>query len=202
MDIVIIGSGNVATVMGRKMASAGHRIVQVAGRSMSVYQLATLLETSFTTDFSRLNRSADLYFVAIPDDAVRSAGEWLQTGDALVVHTAGAVSIRALEAVSSRYGIIYPLQSLRSGVSGIPEIPLLVDGNTPETLDALTDFAKSISSHVVTADDEYRKKIHLAAVFTSNFSNHLYTLASSYCQQESLDFSLLYPLLKRNSGKT
>ncbi len=33
MDIVIIGSGNVATVLGRKFKAAGHNIVQVFSRN-------------------------------------------------------------------------------------------------------------------------------------------------------------------------
>ena len=196
MDIVIIGSGNVATVIGRKMVAAGHNVVQVAGRSMSVYHLAMQLETSFTTDFSRLKRNAELYFIAIPDDALASASRWLHTGDALTVHTAGSVSVEVLKEISSRYGVVYPLQSLRSDVAEVPEIPLLVDGNTPGTLETISHFARSLSSTVFTADDEYRKKIHLAAVVTGNFSNHLYALAASWCEREGLDFTLLLPLLK------
>ena len=201
MDIVIIGSGNVATVMGRKMVAAGHNVVQVAGRSMSVYHLAMQLETSFTTDFSRLKSNAELYFIAIPDDALASASQWLHTGDALAVHTAGSVSAEVLKDVSSRYGVVYPLQSLRSDVPEVPEIPLLVDGNTPGTLETISHFARSLSSRVFAADDEYRKKIHLAAVVTGNFSNHLCALAATWCEREGLDFSLLLPLLKETVAR-
>ena len=49
---------------------------------------------------------------------------------------------------------------------------------------------------VMIADDQYRRKIQLAAVVTGNFSNHLFTLAADYCKQEAIDFSLLLPLLK------
>ena len=199
MDIVIIGSGNVATVMGRKMNSAGHRVVQVAGRSAAgTHKLASLLEASFTTDFSQLKREADLYFIAIPDDALMTAGKWLRTGNALTVHTAGSVSIDALKDISSCYGVVYPLQSLRSDVTTIPEIPLLVDGHSPETQQAICSFARSLSPTVVMADDGYRKKIHLAAVISGNFSNHLFALTDAYCRQESLDFSLILPLLKES----
>ena len=201
MDIVIIGSGNVATVMGRKMVAAGHNVVQVAGRSMSVYHLAMQLETSFTTDFSRLKKNAELYFLAIPDDALETAALWLRTGDALTVHTAGSVSSGVLKEISSRYGVVYPLQSLRSDVAEVPEIPLLVDGNNSETLENITHFARSLSSRVLSADDEYRKKIHMAAVVTGNFSNHLYALAASWCEREGLDFTLLLPLLKETVAR-
>jgi predicted short-subunit dehydrogenase-like oxidoreductase (DUF2520 family) len=202
MDIVIIGSGNVATVLGRKMIAAGHRIVQVAGRSPSrTHLLASWLEASSTTDMKKLNRKAGMYLLAIPDDALRSVAEWLHTGDAITVHTSGAVGINVLHKISSRYGIFYPLQSLRTDVTSLPEIPLLIDGNTQETMDLIKDFAHSISTMVIHAGDDYRKKIHLAAVLTGNFSNHLFTLAAEYCKRESLDFSLLLPLLKETVGR-
>ena len=35
MDIVILGSGNVAAVLGRKFKAAGHRILQVISRNAS-----------------------------------------------------------------------------------------------------------------------------------------------------------------------
>ena len=35
MDIVIIGSGNVAAVLGRKFTAAGHKIVQIISRNAS-----------------------------------------------------------------------------------------------------------------------------------------------------------------------
>lgn len=38
--------------------------------------------------------------------------------------------------------------------------------------------------------------MHLAAVFCNNFSNHLITICKKYCEDESLDFSLLQPLMK------
>lgn len=202
MDIVIIGSGNVATVMGRKIKAAGHRIVQVAGRSLAgTRKLASLLETSYTTDMSRLKKDAGMYFIAITDDALMSVGDWLNTGDSLTVHTAGSVQMDVLKKTSTHYGVIYPLQSLRSDLPAIPGIPLLADGNSPESLYRILDFARTVSTTVVRAGDGYRKKIHLAAVISGNFSNHLFALAQGYCMQESLDFSLLLPLLKETVAR-
>ena len=44
-------------------------------------------------------------------------------------------------------------------------------------------------------DDVQRRKMHLAAVISGNFSNHLFTLVNQYCKTEKLDFSLLQPML-------
>ncbi len=34
MKVVIIGAGNVATVLGKKILEAGHEILQVVGRNL------------------------------------------------------------------------------------------------------------------------------------------------------------------------
>lgn len=193
---MIIGSGNVATVMGRKLAAAGHHIVQVAGRNaVSVQKLGALLDCTYTTDFTTLKKDAGLYLIAIPDDALYHIGDWLHTGYSLTVHTAGSLPRDVLKKVSSRIGVFYPLQSLRADVVQIPEIPMLIDANSEDATDELMQIAKSISGSVQIAGDEYRKKIQLAAVISGNFSNHLFAITERYCREESIEFSMLMPLL-------
>ena len=49
------------------------------------------------------------------------------------------------------------------------------------------------------ADTESRTKLHVAAVLVSNFTNHLYKLASDYCRKEGLDFKQLQPLIEETA---
>jgi predicted short-subunit dehydrogenase-like oxidoreductase (DUF2520 family) len=196
MRTVIIGSGNTATVLGKKILSADHEILQVSGRNReSVEELARNLSCNFTTDLNQLDRMADLYIIAIADDAIAEVAGGLNLDKKLVVHTAGSVSMDVLKTCSRNYGILYPLQSLRKEIETVPEIPFLVDGNTPDDLAVISEFAGTLSPVVSKANDEQRLKIHLAAVIVSNFTNHLYTLADSYCREENLDFNMLLPLI-------
>ena len=196
MRTVIIGSGNTATVLGKKILAAGHEIVQVCGRNAgAAEELAGILKTAFTTDLNNPDRNGDLYVLAIADDAITSVAASLQLDKKLVVHTAGSVSMEVLKTCSRNYGILYPLQSLRKEIEGIPEIPFLVDGNTPDDLAVISEFAATLSDKVQQANDKQRLKIHLAAVMVSNFTNHLYALADRYCRREKLNFSLLVPLI-------
>ncbi|MFT3823776.1 MAG: DUF2520 domain-containing protein [Chitinophagaceae bacterium] len=196
MRIVIIGSGNVANILGRKCREAGHAIVQVYGRNQqAVAALAAALEAPFTTTQEQLDSTADVYLLAVSDGAVAAVAGELKLYDKLLVHTAGSVSKEVLSAGSSRYGILYPLQSLRKEMERLPEIPLLIDGNTAESLQTIATFAGSLSAQVQQAGDEKRLHLHVAAVVVSNFTNHLYALADDYCKAEGLDFSLLYPLI-------
>lgn len=202
MRIVLLGTGNVATILGRKISGAGHEIVQVYGRvAAHAKTLAEQWQTGYTTNIEQLDKGADLYIIAVADTAIPAVAASLQLKDKLVVHTAGSVSREVLQSSSTRYGILYPLQSLRKEMQHLPNIPLLVDANSPEDLTLLRDFAGSFAAQVQAAGDEQRLKLHVAAVIVSNFTNHLYTLAEQYCVQEQADFHLLHPLITEVAGR-
>lgn len=199
---MIIGSGHVANAMGRKILDSGHTVSQVVARNMiKGKSLARLLHADFTTDLRHTNKDAFMCIVAISDNALPELHKNLTLDRMLVVHTAGAVTISALEKVSKNFGVMYPLQTLRAEAADVPDFPLLVDGNTPETCTMIMDFASTISQTVVQASDEYRRKIHLAAVASGNFSNHLFALVQDYCNKEGVDFKLLLPMLKEIVNK-
>lgn len=196
MRIVIIGTGNVATILGKRFLAAEHEIVQVWGRNrLHAEELADMLSASFTADLKHTDPSADLYVIAVSDTAIASVAAELSVNNKLVVHTAGAVSKDVLSACSKNYGVLYPLQSLRSELNELPDIPFLVDGNTEDDLTLITEFAGTLSNQVQQASDEQRLKLHLAAVMVSNFTNHLYALAKAYCLHEQVDFTMLLPLI-------
>jgi predicted short-subunit dehydrogenase-like oxidoreductase (DUF2520 family) len=197
MHITMIGTGNVATVLGRTITDAGHTVVQVYGRNaIQADQLAKILKGEAVYDLQQMNTTSDLYIIAVADAAIPAIAASLQLAGKLVVHTAGSVSKEVLSACSDRYGILYPLQSLRKEMQQAPVIPLLVDAAKPEDLSLLQDFALTLSPQVQVAGDEQRLKLHVAAVIVSNFTNHLYALAEQYCVAEKADFSLLLPLIK------
>ncbi|UAY50767.1 Rossmann-like and DUF2520 domain-containing protein [Ferruginibacter albus] len=195
MKVVLIGAGNVATVLGRKIKQAQHEVMQVYSRKIEHAQpLATELGCDATNTVESIYKHADVYLFAISDVALYDLKQF-QFADKLVVHTGGAVSKEMLKAVSKNYGVLYPLQSLRKELTVIPPMPLLIDANSDEALEFLSAFAKTISDNVHETTDEQRLKLHVAAVVVNNFTNHLFSLAADYCKEEYLDFSLLFPLM-------
>jgi predicted short-subunit dehydrogenase-like oxidoreductase (DUF2520 family) len=202
MKVVMIGSGNVATVLGGKAAAAGHDLVQVVARSPEpAARLAGDWGCAYTTRWEEVDPTADIYIVAISDRGLEGLGNVLSLPGRLVVHTAGAVALSALLPVSTHCGVLYPLQSLKAAVRPYPEIPLLVDAHRPEDLPTIRAFAETLSRQVQTAGDGDRLKLHLAAVLTNNFSNFLYTLADDFCYREGIDFSLLQPLIQETADR-
>jgi predicted short-subunit dehydrogenase-like oxidoreductase (DUF2520 family) len=202
MQIVIIGSGNVAAVLGRLCKQNGHSIVQVVSRNaLHARLLADELNCSFADYSGEMNNNAQLYLVAVADTALYDLNNNFNLGNKLILHTAGSVSKDVLKNVSVNYGVLYPLQSLRKEMEYTNDIPLLIDGNTEETLTLIEDFAKTISSNVSKANDEQRLKLHVAAVVVSNFTNHLYKLSEDFCKKENVDFTLLAPLIKETAER-
>ena len=200
MNIVLIGTGNTATVLGRKLKKAGHRILQVFGRdSRAASELAYELDTESTNYWNVVNRSADIYILAVSDIAVEEVFQELQLSDKTVVHTAASVPLNVLEGKTEHYGVFYPLQSLKKEIGHLPEIPIIIDASDKKTLHLLDVLAHTISDRVVVASDETRVKLHLSAVMVNNFTNHLYALIEKYCKEEGLDFYLLLPLIKETS---
>lgn len=195
MEMVIIGSGNVATVLGRKAKAAGHNILQVVSRDASHARILADELGCASGTLQELDRRSFAYLIAVADNALNGIGSMLSLEKALVIHTAGSVSKHVLSRVSHNYGVIWPLQSLRKEMTAIPDMPLVIDANTPESMTLVRDLAESLSDVVRAMDDEERRKMHLAAVISGNFANHLFALVYRYCFVEGLDFKLLLPML-------
>lgn len=196
MKVVIAGTGNVAHVLGRKIIQSGHEIVQVVGRNTAHAEALGAVLHAPSGQLADIQDEADLYIVAVSDTALEHIGEWLpEIQPGIVVHTAGSVSKIVLKSVAENYGVLYPLQSLRSDIREIPEIPFLIDANAPGTLQHIRVFASSLSPKVVFADDTMRMKLHAGAVTVNNFTNYLFMLVQDFCEKGNTDFSLLLPLL-------
>ena len=203
MKIVIIGTGNTATILGRKLKKAGHRIIQVFGRNASAAsKLAYELDTDSTNYWSVVRKDADVYLIAVTDDAIVDVAKHLTVPGKVVAHTAGSVKQDVLKKTSHHYGVFYPLQSLRKDMINIPDIPVFVDASDDVAKKALESLAHSIAGDkVAIAGDDARLKLHVAAVIVSNFTNHLYALAEEYCKNEGLDFKQLIPLIKETAER-
>ena len=203
MRVVIIGAGNVATVLGRLLKKNGHDILQVISKhNESALILSTELNCAFTINNNEIVRTADIYLIAAADNSLKELSEMYRLDNKLVVHTAGAVSKEILKNISTNYGVLYPLQSLlKQHVTLQENIPLLIDANTSESLIFLQELATSISTNCGLASDEQRLKLHVAAVLVSNFTNHLYTMAAEYCTGEGVDFKMLLPLIEETATR-
>ncbi len=202
MQVVIIGTGNTAHILGRLIRQAGHQVLTVMGRNFEhARALAEILEARPASLAEEIDQHAQVVLLAVADQALENVAAGIHLKKGILVHTAGTVSMSVLKNSAANYGVLYPLQSLRKEAKELPMIPLLVEGNTLETQTLLLDFAGSLSGQVQLANDEQRRHLHLSAILVNNFPNYLYARASDYCRLQGVDFNLLLPLIQQTANR-
>ncbi len=196
MNVVMIGTGNVATVLSKLIIAKGHTIKQIVGRdNHRSHQLSQIVASDYCIEIKNIALDADIYIIAVVDAAVAVVAAQLHLHGKLVIHTAGALTKHVLHNTSSNYGVIWPLQTLRKETEHIPEIPFILDANNDEALNLLQVFALTLSNKCGMANDAARVKLHVGAVVVSNFTNYLFALVDDFCEKENLDFTLFQPLI-------
>jgi predicted short-subunit dehydrogenase-like oxidoreductase (DUF2520 family) len=203
MRIVLLGTGNLATQLGLALQMNHHKIVQVVGRTeSSTIQLARLLASEPSPFTNELSQEAELYLLAISDDAIPQILPKLSLTDKLIVHTSGSLPMELLAGCSKNYGVIYPLQTLsKQREVDFRKVPLCIEGSSQDNLALLEDCARSLSDQVFHVDSEHRRQLHLAAVFVCNFVNHMYSIGEQLLADQQLDFNLLKPLILETAEK-
>ncbi len=203
MNIVLLGSGNVATHLGRAFKMAGQTIVQVWSRDIDhARELADTLASEAISDMDDINPSADLYIISVKDEAISAVAERLKVGDKLVVHTSGSTGLEVLARVSSRIGVFYPLQTFsKSKAVDFRQIPIAIESNSTEDCAVIRAIADRLSEKVLELSSAQRKTLHVAAVFACNFTNHLFAVAQELLKADNLDFDLLRPLIAETADK-
>jgi len=195
---VLLGAGNVATHLFRAFSETEKvEVVQVYNRSKTTLKpFETLVET--TTSIEDLVE-AEVYLIAVKDDAVEEIVDQVKNKNALIVHTSGSVP---LFSSAKRNGVFYPLQTFSKNAEvNFKEIPICLETSAEEDFVILKNLAESISEKVFSISSEQRKKLHLAAVFACNFTNHLYTIAETICQENQVPFEVLSALIKVTAQK-
>lgn len=204
----MIGAGNVASHLAPAIEAAGAgKIVQVYSRTMeSAALLASSLGDTMATDrIDLLSNDADIYLISLVDDALRpfvSSVAGKIGKNALWLHTSGSIAADVLSPLSDAYGVFYPLQTFTRDVElDIREIPLFIEGSSPEVEDRIRVFASEIFDKVYHADSEMRRKMHIAAVYACNFTNFLWAYGADILKREGMSFDVLRPLIEETLRK-
>jgi len=202
MKITIFGTGNVATHLGKAFFAAGHAISQVWSRNKDRAKgLATLLDAEAIDDRVALDRDADLYVLAVSDDAIAPLAARMPPVRGVVVHCSGATPL-AILAGSHDCGVVYPLQSLsKNAVLDIRTVPFAVEGNSAATTSLLLGLMRQLSPTSFICNSQQRLALHVAAVFANNFSNALFQISHEILQENGLSFDLLKPLILETAQK-
>ncbi len=197
--VVILGSGNVAQHFIRAFGRAsGVDLLKVWARHPQ--DLSHLLAADKITSSLEELPMADVYIISVLDDAIAGLSAALPFANRLVVHTSGTKSIDEIRG-ANRSGVFYPLQTFsKTRLVDYSQIPFCLEADSGD-IDLLKKLAATVSSHIYEMDSDRRKTLHVAAVFVSNFVNHLYVAAKEIAAQKQIPFDVLKPLIMETAAK-
>ena len=200
IKVTLIGSGNVAQhLLSAFNKSTAVELVQVfSRRNESVSHLIPV--EKITTDLDSL-AEADVYIIAVLDDAIATVTSRLPFKNRLVVHTSGSASMQSLND-NNRKGVFYPLQTFTKGKEvDFKTIPICIESQFNDDYNVLKKVADTISDKVFTINSEQRRSLHVSAVFVNNFVNHLYSIGNAICDDHQVPFEILQPLIRETADK-
>ena len=204
--IALIGSGRLGSQIAPALEAAGHRVAEIYNPSAySAEKVAKKLydcQLVDSLDFS--DSSCNLFIITVPDTAISQvASEIVLPDEAIVVHTSGATSLDVLEVTAAEnYGILWPLQSFsHDRPTTFKRLPVFVEASNEFTEDALLALASSLGAEPLIVEEEERKTLHLAAVFASNFTNHMLACAKTILGQQNISLEHLQPLVEETVKK-
>lgn len=181
-----------------KLKSAGHSIDQVFSRNKAGGAgLAERVHAALIDDLQALRPDATCYILAVPDSALADTAAALPpfVKNKVLIHCAGAVPVDLFLPFSPHAGVLWPLYSIRKHRLPATDIPLFIEGTTAEALEQVRELANSLSASVTVADTGKRRQLHLAAVFSNNFVNHLLAVTQQLLEHWQMPPDWLEPLV-------
>jgi len=206
MDVSFIGSGNLAWHLAPALDNAGYIVREVYSPNAShaeelterLYQATVKPSLDFSSSQSRL------FIIAASDDSIEGiTTELILPDDSTLVHTSGSQPLSLLQfAAAQNTGVFYPLQTFsKTKRVDFKTVPLFIEASDQEAERLLLTMGKAISQKVKKISSEERKALHVAAVFASNFPNHMLTLSKKVMSEHGLDFEWLKPLISETINK-
>lgn len=199
--IAVIGSGNVATHLAKAVTRAGYKLSIYNHHYESASRLASAVGTTAVADLDALD--ADIYIIAIKDDAIASLAASVAGRKGLWLHTSGSVDMKVFDGIVDSYGVLYPMQTFSKDADvDMTEVPFFIEGCNGDVTRAIRELASSLSHKVLEVSSANRVKLHIAAVFACNFTNYMWAQSSDILESIGADFSVMHPLIKATLDKT
>lgn len=200
IKVVVIGSGNVAQHLIKVIKNtADVQLEQAFARNIKALE-HLLPQDKITSSYSKL-KEADVYIIAVSDDAITNVSSQLPFSGRLVAHTSGSVGMDETDS-KNRRGVFYPLQTFSKNKDvDFKLVPLCLETENAEDYILLEKLAKCLSDNVYTINSQQRQALHVAAVFVSNFVNSLYVTGNAICNENNIPFEILKPLIQETAHK-
>ena len=206
MEVSFIGSGNLAWHLAIALDNTEYPVREVFSRNPA--NAGALVERLYhariqsTLDFS--NSISRIFILAVPDDVVPEIVQEIELpSNAILVHTSGSRPLSILEGAARQTGVFYPLQTFSKKIKvDFTEIPIFIESDDSETERTLMTMAKAVSRKALRISSDERRALHVAAVFASNFTNHMLAISKTIMSGHKLQYEFLKPLITETINKS
>ncbi len=206
MNVSFIGSGNLAWHLAPALDNTDYSVKEVYSPNLknakALVERLYHAEVKDSLDFS--SSPSTIFIIAVSDDVIPDvARELILPEDTVLVHTSGSQPLNALAyAATPRIGVFYPLQTFtRNKKVDFREIPFFIESEDPETEAVILKMARAIARNVHIISSSQRQALHVAAVFASNFTNHMLAISRDIMSDNKLDFEWMKPLIAETINK-
>lgn len=190
-----------AWLLGTRLTAAGHTCAGVYGRNAIAAQaLAGAIQAPVLESISGIPDTYDVCILTVADHAIAEVQAQVMLSKTVVLHTAGALSMHMLAAPHS--AVLWPVYSITK--NNLPQhraIPVAIDASDEISLQTVTEIAQAFTDNYFRADDTQRSWLHLTAVLSNNFVNHLLAIAEQICTAQNLSFSALRPIIEQTFAR-
>lgn len=187
--------------LGQALAEKAWCIHQVYSRSPEPGRsLTRITRAPLVSRLEELDVDADLYILAVSDDAIADIVSSLNIAKKLLVHTSGTVPMDVLKKATENCGVIWPLQSFshKRGVD-LGKTPVCIEASNDTSMNAIADFSGKLFGEVYPASSHQRSLIHLAAVVAGNFTNLMYLISEEILKKAEMPVDILYPIIRETA---
>jgi len=184
MKVSVIGQGRVGRALVRSLVEANIDVNAIGGRSFS---------------FENDECDGDVCFFCLKDDVLKNFVKKCKgIKKTILIHCSGSISsVEIFDGVSENYGVFYPLRSFTGDKNEkFSNTNVFVTGSNEYVVNILKKLSEKIGAKVYELSDEKRLKLHLAAVFAHNFTNHIISISKAITEETSVPFSVIIDLLK------
>jgi predicted short-subunit dehydrogenase-like oxidoreductase (DUF2520 family) len=202
-NISFAGAGRVAGALCSIMYSVSCNIELIVSESeKNGISLADLCGASWSPELV-FPDSTDIIIVSVPDNRLENVlHKIICRSETLVVHTAGSIGLDIFPEHIKKKGIFYPLQTFSTARNvDFEGLPFFLESSDDRSSKILKELAESIGGKVYYADTANRRKLHLAAVFVCNFTNHMLSLGKELALNAGFTFDVLKPLIEETISK-
>jgi predicted short-subunit dehydrogenase-like oxidoreductase (DUF2520 family) len=203
----MIGAGHAGTTVALALFKAGHTFTQVYSRKIENAKILAdkIHAPSAINDLKEIDTKATLYLFSLPDDHLEIAFSEIVTPfnkDQIAAHTSGSLPHNIFDKIAQNSGVLYFPQTMsKTDRISLEACPAIIQGSNEYTTATLKSIVSGITKNISLMDDNQRQFLHIAAIFSQNFTNYMYTIAEDICLKYNIDFPMLFNLIDQGVEK-